>query len=204
MKALTKIAAGGVAAAALFSAAPAAAQYYPGYGGGYGGNVVGQVINQVLGGGYGGGYGGYGVNQQAVVGQCAAAVQQRLNASYGYGAGYGGYSPYGGGYNGYAGGGARVLGISRVEQRTGGGLTVRGVANSGRTAAYGYGHSSNTVDLTFKCRTDYRGFITDIDVDRAQTNYGSNYNNGYNYSNGYYSNPYNPNDPYAAYGYRRY
>jgi hypothetical protein len=201
MKALTKIAAGGVAAAALFSAAPAAAQYYPGYGG-YGGNVVGQVINQVLGGGYGG-YGGYGVNQQAVVGQCVAAVQQRLNASYGYGAGYGGYSPYGGGYNGYAGGGARVLGISRVEPRSGGGLTVRGVANSGRSGGYAYGggYANNTIDLTFKCRTDYRGFIVDIDVDRAEINYGTNYNNGYNQG---YSQGYTPYDPYAAYGYRRY
>jgi hypothetical protein len=177
MKALTKIAAGGVAAAALLSAAPAAAQYYPGYGG----------------------YGGYGVNQQAVVGQCVAAVQQRLNASYGYGAGYGGYSPYGGGYNGYAGGGARVLGISRVEPRSGGGLTVRGVANSGRSGGYAYGggYANNTIDLTFKCRTDYRGFIVDVDVDRAEINYGTNYNNGYNQG-------YTPYDPYAAYGYRRY
>ena len=54
MKAVTMIFASGVAAAALVSAAPAAAQYYPGYGYGYGGggNVVGQVLNQVLGGGY--------------------------------------------------------------------------------------------------------------------------------------------------------
>jgi len=51
MKAITKVLAGGVAIAALASAAPAAAQYYPGYG--YGGNVVGQVLSQVLGGGYG-------------------------------------------------------------------------------------------------------------------------------------------------------
>ena len=43
MSALKMILAGGVAAAALMSAAPASAQYYPGnpygYGGGYGGNV---------------------------------------------------------------------------------------------------------------------------------------------------------------------
>ena len=53
MQAMTKILAGGVAAAALFGAAPAAAQYYPGYPGyGYQ-NPVGQVLNQVLGGGYG-------------------------------------------------------------------------------------------------------------------------------------------------------
>ena len=50
MLAITKFLAGGVAIAALAGAAPAAAQYYPGYGSpygyGYGGNVVGQVINQ--------------------------------------------------------------------------------------------------------------------------------------------------------------
>jgi len=66
MKVITKFLAGGVAIAALACAAPAAAQYYPGYPGygygypgyGYGGGGIGQVINQVFGGGYGG-YGGY-------------------------------------------------------------------------------------------------------------------------------------------------
>jgi hypothetical protein len=192
MKAVTKILAGGVAAAALASAAPAAAQYYPGYG--YGGGGIGQVLNQVLGGGYGG-YGGYGVNQQAVVNQCAAAVQQRLSGSYG---GYGSYGYNGYGYNnGFSGG--RVLGISRVEPRSGGGLTVRGVATSGRSGAYGYGYNGQApVDLTWRCKTDYRGFIADIDVSPAQRNYGygNNYNNNYNYT------PWG-ND-YSQYGYRRY
>jgi hypothetical protein len=189
MKALTKILAGGVAAAALFSAAPAAAQYYPGnpYGYGYG-NGVGQVINQVLGGGYGN-Y-GYGANSQVVVNQCVSAVQARLSGYGGYGGGYGGYTPYN---NGYSGG--RVLGISRVEPRSGGGLTVRGVATSGRYGGYGYGGGygggQGQVDLTFKCKTDYRGFITGVSVDRAQSNYGSNYS------------PYNNYD-YSQYGYRRY
>jgi hypothetical protein len=182
MKVLTKVLAGGVAAAALFTAAPAAAQYYPGYpyGGGYGygynGNVVGQVLNQVLGGGYG--Y-GYGANSQVAVNQCAAAVQQRLSG------GYGGY-----GYNGYGYGNARVLGISRVEPRSNGGLTVRGVASSGRYGGYAYG-GQQPVDLTWKCKTDYRGFISDIDIDRAESNYGYNYN-------------YSPYNPYEQYGYRRY
>jgi hypothetical protein len=184
MMAVTKILAGGVAAAALMSAAPAAAQYYPGYGYGYGGNVVGQVINQVLGSGYGG-YGGYRVNQQAAVNQCAAAVQQRLSGGYGY-------SPYGYSPNAYGGG--RVLGISRVEPRSNGGLTVRGVATSGRYAAYGYG-GAGQVDLTWKCKTDYRGFIADIDIDRAQRNYGG-YDSNYGYT------PWG-ND-YSQYGYRRY
>jgi hypothetical protein len=197
MRALKLILAGGVAAAALVSAAPASAQYYPGYGGGYGGNIVGQVINQVLGGGYGGGY-----NSQAAISQCAAAVTQRINRDYGYGyagyGGYGGYNPYGysGGY-----GNARVLGISRVEPRTGGGLTIRGVATSGVNAGYGgYGYgSAATPDLTFRCKSDYRGFIVDIDVDRAERNYGYNYTP---YS-GYGSQPYSGYD-YSQYGYRRY
>lgn len=198
MKALTKVLAGGVVAAALFSAAPAAAQYYPGYpyGGGYGGNIIGQVIGQVLGGGlggyggYGSGYGGYGgVNSQAAVNQCASAVQARLS-----GGGYG-YSPYGygGGYNSYGYGGARVLGISRVEPRSSGGLTVRGVASSGMNVGYANG-GQQPIDLTWKCRIDYRGMITDIDVDRAQVNYGSNYQ----------YQQYQQYNPYAAYGYRRY
>ena len=196
MKALKFVLAGGVAAATLISAAPAAAQYYPGYGNpgyGYGnGNPVGQVLSQVFG---GGGY-GYGGNSQMAVNQCVGAVQSRLN-----GGGYNGYGNGGYGYNGYANpygyanpngyGGARVLGISRVEPRSNGGLTVRGVANSGRYAGYAYnGGGGGQVDLTWKCKIDYRGFISDIDIDRAQSNYG------YNYS------PYNYD--YSQYGYRRY
>jgi hypothetical protein len=191
MRAITKFLAGGFAIAALASAAPAAAQYYPGYGNpgygygyGGGGNVIGQVLNDVLGNGYGN-YGG--ANSQVAVNQCAAAVQSRLSGGYG-GYGYNGY-----GNNGYANTGARVLGISRVEPRSNGELMVRGVANSGRYASYGY-NSQGQVDLTWKCRVDYRGFVRDIDINRAQTNYGytgaySPYNNGYDYS---------------QYGYRRY
>jgi hypothetical protein len=198
MSALKMILAGGVAAAALVSAAPASAQYYPGnpYGYGYGGG-------QVPGGGYGGygAYGGYGNNSQAAISQCTAAVSQRLNRNQGgYGAYGGGYGAYGGGY-----GGARVLGISRVEPSSGGGLTIRGVASSGFNAGYGGYGNGGSPDLTFRCRTDYRGFVVDVDVDRAQRNYG----NGYQpYGNGYqqpYGNGYQQYDnPYSAYGYRRY
>jgi len=190
MSAGFKILAGGAAVAAFVSAAPASAQYYPGYGNpgygyGYGpGNVVGQVINQVLGGGYGAYGGGY--NQQASVSQCVGAVQARINGGYG---GYGG--AYGGGYGGGYAGGGRVLGISRIEPRSSGGVTIRGVATSGMSAGYGYG-AQGAPDLTFKCKTDYRGFITSVDLDRTQRNYGyqyTPYNNGYDYS---------------QYGYRRY
>jgi len=189
MRAITKFLAGGVAIAALAYAAPAAAQYYPGYGypgygNGYGGgDVIGQVLNQVL----GNGYGNYGANSQVGVNQCAAAVQQRLNGGYGYN-GYG--------YNDYANTGARVLGISRVEPRSNGELLVRGVANSGRYA-YGY-NGQGQVDLTWKCRVDYRGFVRDIDINRAQTNYG--YTGGYSGAYTPYSNSYD----YSQYGYSRY
>ena len=199
MSAIMKSLAGGAfAAAALVSAAPASAQYYPGYGSPYGygnGGVVGQVLGQVLGGGYGynNGYGGYGANSQAAVSQCVNAVQARLSGGYG---GYGAYGGYNNGYSPYGNGGygqARVLGISRVEPRSNGGLTVRGVASSGRYGAYAYGGAYGgqaPADLTFKCKTDYRGFVTDVDVNRAQSNYGSNYT-PYNYD-------------YSQYGYRRY
>lgn len=177
MKAIIKVLAGGVGIAALAAAAPAAAQYYPGYGypgygNPYGGNPVGQVLNQVLGGGY-----GYGANSQVAVNQCANAVQARLGGGYGYGSPYGGY-----------GGGGRVLGISRVEPRSNGGVTVHGVASSGRYA-YSYGAQA-PVDLTWRCRTDYRGFVTNVDINRAQRNYGVNYT-PWNYD-------------YSQYGYRRY
>ena len=127
MKAFKMVLAGGAAIAALAASAPAAAQYYPGYGYpgygypgyGYGGGVVGSVINSVT-----GGYGGYGYNvpggSRIAVSQCSAAVQQRL------GGGYGGYG-YGGGY----GGGGRILGITSVEIRSNGGYKVRGTASSG-------------------------------------------------------------------------
>ena len=234
MMAFKSILAGGVAIAALATAAPAAAQY-PGYGYGYGsgGGIIGQVIGSVIGGGYGSGYGsgyggygnGYGYNGynnsygqnpysrygpmgQTAINQCMGAVQQRLNAGYGnngYSNGYGdnGYSngygnngyqqPYGQQYGGY--GGARVLGISHVEQRSNGGLSIRGVANSGRNAAYGsgYAQSQSPVDLLFSCRTDASGYIVNVDVQQATSNYGYN------------SQTYTPyNYDYSQYGYRRY
>jgi hypothetical protein len=190
MKAVSKILAGGVAMAALASAAPAAAQYYPGYGQP---NVIGQVINQVLG-------GGYGLDRQTAVQRCAAAVEQRINYQYnrGYQSGYGtgGYSGYGGynptynqGYNGYAQGGARVLGVTSVEQRSNNGVRVRGIATAhaqpvgyggyagqGGYSPYGgysgYAPPQQQGELTFRCNLDYRGYVRDIDIDRNRYAYG--------------------------------
>jgi len=178
MKAVTKFLAVGVAIAALAIAAPAAAQYYPGYGSPYGGygygapSVIGSIINGVTGGyGYNNGY-GYNVRggSQVAVNQCSAAVQQRIGyGGYGYGAGYGG-----------------GVSVNSVEIRNGGGYKVRGIAN-----AAGYGAGA----VGFSCRTDPRGLVVDVDLNNGYRGY----NNGYT---GYYGSNYN--DPYAAYGYRRY
>lgn len=182
MKALLKVLAGGAGLAALAIAAPAAAQYYPapGYGYGNNNNVVGQVLGQILNpyGGYNYGYGG---NDRMLIDRCAGAVSQRINARYGgyqrYGQpyGYNGYNNrgYGYGYNqGY--GNARVLGITRVERRNNG-IRVRGVATAGGGYGYGYGNPyggyNQSGEFTFKCNVDYRGRITDIDLDRNRYAY---------------------------------
>ena len=171
MSTLAKLLTGaaGLAAVAGF-ATPAAAQYYPGYGYNNNGGVVGAIINGVLGGGQYGGYGQYGGNDRFAVDQCSRAVEARLGGGYrGYNGGYGGYNAYGGG--------GRVVGITRVERRNSG-LRVHGVATSGAGSGYGgyggYGYNNANADLRFSCKVDYRGRITDLDLDRSRYS-----NNGY-------------------------
>lgn len=193
MKVVSKILAGGVAIAALAGAAPAAAQYYPGYGYGGGGNVIGQVLSQVF-----GGYGvnGYNSNTRLAAQQCAAAVEHRINSRYnrGYG-GYGGYGGYNSGYGGYNSGyggyqgGARVLAITHADRHSGGRIKVKGVATSGMNAGYGgynsgyggyggYGGYNSgyggvqAADLKFNCTVDYRGYISRLNIDRNHSAYG--------------------------------
>ena len=192
MKAVTKFFAGAAVAAVAAGgfAAPAAAQYYPGYGYGNGGNVIGQVINSILGAQrYGYGYQGYN-NDRMQIDRCVAAVQQRINGQYGnrYGNPYGNYgaygNPYGGGYGNYGynqyNGGAQVVGITRVERRSSSTTRVRGVATANPYANQyaqpygnyggGYGYA-NAGELMFKCDIDYRGYIRDIDIDRNRNAY---------------------------------
>ena len=195
MSAKTKILTGAAGLAALVGfAAPAAAQYYPGYNNGYNNNnVMGAIVNSVLGygrypyGNYGynqyNQYGGqYGYNQNMAVDQCARAVEARINGNrgngyYGYGNvpynnGYG----YNGGYNnGYAGG--RVLGITKVDRKSYG-LKVQGVASSGYNGYNGYGRQgygnygyNAGADLSFKCEVRADGRIRDIDVNRRSAYY---------------------------------
>lgn len=192
MKAVTKIMTSAAGIAALGMAAPAAAQFP---GGNIGSQVIGQVLNTILNpygqqqryqqygqpygqyaqpyGQYGQPYGQYGqygqqygqyrqygINPQAAVSQCSAAVQSRLAQQFS--AGYG-YNPYGG----YSS--ARVVSVSSVQPRSSTTMEVRGFATSGRAAAYNpYGgyNTAAAADLTFECDVDYRGYISDIDIDR--------------------------------------
>lgn len=174
MRAVNMLLAAGAAAASLATAMPAAAQYYPPAYPGYPPQEQQEP-----------GYDGYGYapndysqgyNQGYITSVCARAVQARLNGNYGY-RGYG----YGSGNgNGYAQG--RVLGITRVEpQENGNGWRVWGVATGG------YGYNQNP-DISWSCRTDYRGVVVGVDLRRG--------NPGYNYT------PWGDND--APYGYRRY
>ena len=95
---------------------------------------------------------GYGLNSQFAVNRCASAAQARLT---------------GGGYYRSS---ARVLGVTGV-QPLGNGMLVRGVADSGRYAAYAY-LTRAPVDLSWQCSIDYRGFVTNISFGPAQPSYG--------------------------------
>ena len=145
--------AAGLAAVVGF-ASPAAAQYYPGYGYNNDGGVVGAIVNSVLGGGQYG-YGirlCYGGNDRFAVDQCSRAVQARLG-----GGGYGGY-----GYNNYGGG--RVVGDHqrRAPQQS----ACASAASRRRARGGGYGYNNGAADLSFSCKVDYRGRITDLDLNR--------------------------------------
>jgi len=109
MMALKTILAGGAAVAALATAAPASAQYMPGYGyGGGGGDIIAQVIGGIIGGGgsYGSPYGGYG-SAYGGYGSPYGGYGSNYGSPNGYGSPYGGGygSNYGGGYNSYGNGG---------------------------------------------------------------------------------------------------
>jgi hypothetical protein len=148
---MTKLLAGAASVAALATAAPASAQYYPGYS-------------------YGAPYGNaYGYNNSQVLAQrCTAAVQQRLSYRTGNSGGILGALF---GVNTATQG--RVLNVTRVTPNRST-VRVRGLATSGRAIAYNpygvgyYGSSAYAYrpDLSFKCDIDYRGVIRDIDINR--------------------------------------
>jgi hypothetical protein len=141
----TKVLAGGAGLAALATAVPAAAQYYP--------------YN------YGSSYGAYGygrVSPQTAASQCTAAVQNRLYTR----AGLSGIITT---LFGLSGTSARVLSVTRVDPNRSA-IRVTGLATSGRYnySPYGAGYygAGYVPDLRFRCDVDYRGYVRDVDVDR--------------------------------------
>lgn len=162
MKTMTKMFAGGAAIAALAVAAPAGAQYAYPY------NPYAQQYAHPY--AYAQPY-AYGYNNRAYMTQvatqrCAAAVQSRLHTRIGL---TGIVSALLGAPQAQA----RVVSVTQVTPRRST-VRVRGLAASGRTAAYspwgmgaygavGYGYQP---DLSFKCDVDYRGQVRDIDINR--------------------------------------
>lgn len=147
MKILTKLLAGSAGLAALATAVPAAAQYYPSYG--YGN--------------YGYGYGA--VNTQTAVNQCTAAVQNRLYTRQGL-------SGIVSSLFGLSGTSGRVLSVTSVDPNRST-IRVRGTATSGRYMSnpYGYGYYGSVAagyvpDLQYRCDVDYRGYVRDVDIRR--------------------------------------
>jgi hypothetical protein len=159
------------------------------------GGVIGQIVGAITGNNYAYGQypqGNYGYNQpdsRFAVQQCAAAVERRTSGGggYGYNNGYGNR-----GYANQGNIGARVVGITSIERRSRGQLRVKGVASSNAYAGgyqgqygdpryqnrdpryQGYGNQPYGVqaDLTFNCKVDLQGRITDLKLSRA---YNGNY-----------------------------
>lgn len=160
MTMFTKILAGATGLAAVAVATPASAQYYgyqnygyaqPGYAQPYG-NAYGYRANNA---------------SNMAVQRCTAAVQARLNQPRGLsgilGAALGAQTN------------ARVLQVTQVNPNRRS-LRVRGLASSGANygyGQYGYGAYGATAygyqpDLSFGCTVDYRGYVTDVDINRRR------------------------------------
>lgn len=153
MTKMMKLLAGAAGVAAL--AAPAAAQYYPGYS--YGAP-------------YGNAYGYYNNSSQVLAQRCAAAVQQRLS----YRSASNGLGILGQLFGVNTATRGQVLNVTQVTPTRRGTLRVRGLATSGRQMAYnpygvgaygavGYAYQP---DLSFRCEIDANGYVRDIDINR--------------------------------------
>ncbi|MCH8615950.1 hypothetical protein LZ016_07540 [Sphingomonas sp. SM33] len=145
----------------------------PGYGYGQPGysqqGDLGSIIGQLLG-------NRYNVNDRTAVQQCASAAMAQASSQYRpqpYGNAYG-YNNNRGYQQGYAPN-MRVTAITNVERRNNG-LRVSGLLDSrGGYPPHGqaYGYQNNgyaaTGDLRFRCNVDYRGAVTNVRINRANT-----------------------------------
>lgn len=136
-----------------YSPYPQYPQTYPGYSYGQSYNdPVSAVIDQLLG-------PGYSASDRSAVRQCAiAAMAQSQGQNGAYARGYeSDEGPYGSSL--------RLTAISSVERRADG-LEVRGELSSGNdpyASAYGsYGQSYDPGSVSFRCKVDYRGVVTNV------------------------------------------
>ena len=137
------------------------------------------------------------VAEQRLSGQYRGQGYGAYNGN-GYQNGYGqqGYGQQGYGYQNQSGG--RVLGVTSVERRSNGGLRVRGVATSGAYGQQGYGYqngygrqgyqngygqqgyqngfgANGQADLSFNCKVNARGQVTDVNFTRNNVRYSRGY-----------------------------
>jgi hypothetical protein len=136
----------------------------PGYGYGQQGDL-GTIIGQLLG-------NRYNVSDRTAIQQCASAAMARASSQHRpqpYGNAYGYNNNRG--YNGMM----RVTAITNVERRNNG-LRVSGLLDSRsgyppHGQAYGYQNNgyAATGDLRFRCNVDYRGAVTNVRINRANT-----------------------------------
>jgi hypothetical protein len=152
----TKLLARAAGAAALATAVPAAAQYYP--------YAAPRAYSPYSYGNYGP-YGAYGINTQAAAQQCTAAVQSRLYSRAGL-------SSIITSLFGMSGTSARVLSVTDVRPNRYS-VRVRGLATSGRYAynPYGAGYygaagAGYVPDLQFRCDVDANGYVRNVDINR--------------------------------------
>jgi hypothetical protein len=156
----------GAGALALAAASPAAAQYY-----GYSQYGYAQPYGYAQSYGYAQPY-AYGVNTSLATQQCTAAVQSRLYNRTSLGSILGSLvgiptASYG-----------RVVSVTRINARSDGMLTVRGLASSGRYAMNGYGpygvgaygalgyNYANAADLSFRCLVAPNGSVYNVSINR--------------------------------------
>ena len=140
----------------------------PGYGYGQQSGIE-AVIGQLLG-------NRYSVNDRTAVQQCASAAMAQASTQYRpqpYDNAYG-YRNQGGYNQGYAAN-MRVTAITNVERRNSG-VRVSGLIDSNggyppRGQAYGYQNRGYAAagDLSFRCNVDYRGAVTNVRINRANT-----------------------------------
>lgn len=154
----------GTGIAALAAASPASAQYYSRY------STYGYSQP------YSYGYSQYGYTQPYAMNtsyatqQCTAAVQNRLYNRTSIGGILG--AILGANTTG------RVVGVTQVNPRGDGSVTVRGLASSGRYAMNGYGpygvgaygalgyNYGAAADLSFRCRVAPNGAVYDVNIYR--------------------------------------